>query len=798
MTTVLVKKYPNVLPYFWALILVLACGLARWFLGPELGLGFPFITLFFAVFLSAWIGGFGPALLATISGLLVALLLFFPNIGRLPPFTTDTIIGAVLFFLNGVAVGWIGEARLRGFRRLQEATVLAEDRGRLARESAALAEEEAVRAEEEFTRAEEEAARAQESAARAEIESQRIIRILESVGEGFYSLDRDWRLVYVNRRAAEAMKRPREALVGRNLWQLFPQLRGSVFERGFERAVRERRAVTMEEHSLVNESWFSVRAYPTDEGLSVFFEDVTAQREAARALRESEERLRLATDVGKFGIWDWDMVQNRVSWSPRLYEFHGLGPEEFGGTLEAFHALLHPADAERVANGIRTAVETRNEFQAEFRIIRPNGETRWLHTNGRVVYDGDGKPIRMLGATQDVTQRREGEDRQRQAQRIEAAGRIAGGVAHEVNNQMTVVLGLTEFMLRSPHLTPDLRADTIQIRRAGERSALITSQLLAFSRRQVLWPTLIDLNQIVTDFERVLRKTGGEQTTLLLRLSPDLPPVLADRAQMEQVLLNLTLNAADAMKPGGGMLTIETGTSQFSPQYVASKPDVAVAMGFYVMIAVTDTGTGMTPEVMSHVFEPFYTTKPVGQGSGLGLSSVYGIVKQSDGYIWAYSEPGRGSTFKIYLPVPREAPLPSPPEPKTTPAGGSETILVVEDEADLRALFARMLRELGYTSLEAANGEEGMAILRRHQPRVDLVVTDIAMPGMHGRELGNQVAREFPGLPVLYMSGYTDADVVSRGLLEKDVPFIQKPFTADVIALQLRRALDGRRRGDGR
>jgi two-component system cell cycle sensor histidine kinase/response regulator CckA len=794
-TTAPAKRFSTVLPYFWALILVLACGLARWFLGLELGLRFPFITLFFAVFFSAWIGGFGPALFATVTGLLLALFFFFPNIGHLPPFTTDTTIGAVLFLLNGIAVGWIGEVRLRTFRKLQQATALAEERGKKAEESSALAEEEAVRAEEEFTRAEEEAARAQAAALQAGRESERANRILESIADGFYSLDRDWRFVYVNRRAAEAMKRPRESVVGLKLWDLFPQLNGSVFQREFERAMRERKPVTIEEHSLLSESWLLVRVYPTEEGLSIFFEDVTAKHVAAIALQESEERLRLATDVGKFGIWDWDMVRNRVSWSPRLYEFHGISREQFGGTVEAFRALVHPADAARVAQGIKTAVETHSEFQSEFRTIRPDGEIRWLLTNGRVVYDADGKPIRMLGATQDVTQRREGEERLRQAQRIDAAGRIAGGVAHEVNNQMTVVLGLTEFMLRSPELTPELRADTVQIRRAGERSALITSQLLAFSRRQVLWPTLIDLNRIITDFERVLRKTAGEETTLILRLTQDLPLVLADRAQMEQVLLNLTLNAGDALQPNGGTLTIETSVRQFSPDYIAAKPEVVIAAGPYVMIAVTDTGTGMTPDVLSHVFEPFYTTKPVGQGSGLGLSSVYGIVKQSNGYIWVYSEPGLGSTFKIYLPVPRESPSLAPAEPASVPAGGRETILVVEDEPDLRGLCIRMLQEMGYQPVEAANGREGLAILRRPGSRVDLVLTDIAMPVMGGGEFGSLVAREFPGLPVLYMSGYTDADIVARGLLEANVPFIQKPFTPDVIAQQLRNVLDGRSPG---
>ncbi len=423
--------------------------------------------------------------------------------------------------------------------------------------------------------------------------------------------------------------------------------------------------------------------------------------------------------------------------------------------------------------------------------MRPDGTIRWLLTNGRVVQDGEGKPGRMLGATQDVTQRREGEERLRQMQRIEAAGRIAGGVAHEVNNQMTVVLGLADFMLRSPDLTPELRADTLQIKRAGDRSALITSQLLAFSRRQVLWPALVDLNQVIADFERVLRKTAGETTTLVLRLAHQLPRVLADRAQMEQVLLNLTLNAVDAMRHRPGTITIETSVQDFDPRYASAKAEVAVALGSYVMVSLTDTGEGMTPEVLGHMFEPFFTTKPLGQGSGLGLSSVYGIVKQSKGYIWAYSEPGRGTTFRLYLPVPVAGAPAEPPDRELAPAaGGSETILVVEDEPDLRLLFVRILRELGYHPVEAATGQAAVAILRAGEPPVHLVLTDIAMPEMNGRELGSLVAQEFPHIPVLYMSGYTDADIVARGLLERDVPFIQKPFMPDVIAQHLRQVLD--------
>ena len=729
------------MPYVWAVFLVLACGMARWFLGPSLGIRFPFITLFFAVFFSAWLGGFGPALLATVFGLAFALIFFFPPLGGLPPFTTETTIGSVLFFLNGLAVGWMGEARLRGYRRFQ--------------------------------------------------------RILNSIADGFYTLDREWRFVFVNQAAAEAMKRPASSLIGRNVWEVFPQSKGSVFHREFERAVRERKPIVIEERSIITDLWMSVRAYPTDEGLSVFFEDVTAKRESAQALQESEERLRLATDVGKFGIWDWDIPGNRVTWSPRMYQIHGLREFEFGGTVEALRALVYPDDLDRVGQEIRTAVKTGNEFQAEFRIVRPSGEIRWLMTTGRVVSDQAGKPIRMLGAIQDVTERRDVEERLRQAQRIEAAGRIAGGVAHEVNNQMTVVLGLTDFMLRSPDLTGELRADTLQIRRAGERSALITAQLLAFSRRQVLWPTLVDLNQIITDFERVLRKTAGEGTTVLFRLGRDLPRVLADRAQMEQVLLNLTLNAADALKHRPGRLTIETTTKQFTPDYAAARSDVAIAPGLYVMMAVSDSGSGMTADVVSHVFEPFFTTKPVGQGSGLGLSSVYGIVKQSNGYIWAYSEPGMGSTFKIYLPVPKEMPAALPREPEAVSPGGTETILIVEDEPDLRMLVARMLREMGYRALEAATGQEGLAILRQRAPAVDLVLTDIAMPVMNGRDLSDQVAREFPGLPVLFMSGYTDADIVARGLLEQGVPFIQKPFAPEAIAGHLRQALDRKARPSG-
>jgi two-component system cell cycle sensor histidine kinase/response regulator CckA len=349
-------------------------------------------------------------------------------------------------------------------------------------------------------------------------------------------------------------------------------------------------------------------------------------------------------------------------------------------------------------------------------------------------------------------------------------------------------------VLRSLEDGDPRRADVQEIIRAGTRAADVTRQLLAFTRQQFLRPQVLNVNHVVRDMEKMLRRSLGEDNVLELDLAPDAGDLRADRGQLEQVLLNLVLNARDALE-GSGRVTVHTANAVWDGEYAQRHGGVDLPLGRYVMLAVSDTGCGMEKEVQERIFEPFFTTKPVGQGTGLGLSTVYGIIKQSGGYVWVYSEPDQGSVFKVYLPVALTGGAAEPVyEQSEVPCGGTETILVIEDEDIVRNLACRGLRDHGYKVVEARNGTQALHYIRLHPGGVDLVISDVVMPEMGGRELGQSLARTDPDLPVLYMSGYTGEDVVQRGLLEPGSPFQQKPFTPAALARKIRVMLDQSRR----
>jgi CheY-like chemotaxis protein len=370
-------------------------------------------------------------------------------------------------------------------------------------------------------------------------------------------------------------------------------------------------------------------------------------------------------------------------------------------------------------------------------------------------------------------------------------GRLVGGIAHEANNMMSVVLGCADYVLRRTDLPEPVRQDVDQIWRAAKRTAAVTQQLLAFSRRQVLQPQMLDLNTAVRELEPILTRTLGENRGLRMHLSPTLGQVRADPGQLEQVLINLTLNARDAM-PDSGRLTIETMNVVLDRNYVAAKPVETLVPGEYAALVVTDTGLGMDRATLGRIFEPFFTTKGVGEGTGLGLSTVYGIVKQSGGFIWAYSEPGLGTTFKLYLPLVAPSSELSSAATAAPPGQSDEVVLVAEDEPMVRNIMARSLRDVGYGVLEAADGREALELLESQNGRVSLIVADVVMPDMGGREMAARMAERWPEVPVLFTSGYTGLDVVRRGLLDEGRDFIQKPLDPEALARKVREMLDSR------
>jgi PAS domain S-box-containing protein len=511
---------------------------------------------------------------------------------------------------------------------------------------------------------------------------------------------------------------------------------------------------------------------------------------ATHALQRSEERLRLALEAARMGIWYWSVDSNHLVWDDNLRGLYGLAPGQPVGGYEEFLGRVHPDDRQFVSDSVARALKEGGPLDYEFRILHPDGKVRWIADQGRVERDEQGRPRYLTGVCMDVTGRRSAEERLRQSHRIESVGRLAGGVAHEANNQMSVVIGAADFILRRHDVPDAVREDVEHIRKAAERTSVVTAQLLAFSRRQVLRPEVLDLPSLVTRWDGVLRRVMGEDCTVLVLARQAVAPVRADPGQLEQALLNLALNARDAM-PRGGTLTVEVFSVELSDDYVDRRPGVGVRRGHYSVLAVSDTGHGMDSETLSHAFEPFFTTKGVGHGTGLGLSTVYGIVKQSDGYVWAYSEPGRGSTFKLYLPAVQQAVTghPAPERPAKGPGRG-ELVLVVEDDEGVRWMTRRILLDAGYRVAEAPDGKTALELLARDSSAVRLVLTDVVIPGISGRELADHIARIRPGVPVLFTSGYTDGEIVRRGLLEPGAAFVQKPFAPDTILRVVRERLE--------
>ena len=516
-------------------------------------------------------------------------------------------------------------------------------------------------------------------------------------------------------------------------------------------------------------------------------EDVTERKRSEESTRESRAFLERAQEVGQIGSWVSGVgPQARLVWSAETSRIFGVEPDRFDGRLETFLSLIHPEDVEAVQEASRSALTSDHPYSIEHRILRPDGTVRWVYERGDVVRDPAGEPVRMVGIVQDITERRRLEEQFLQAQKMEAIGRLAGGVAHDFNNLLTAILGYADLLLSQIEEPHPMRGDLQEIRRAGERAAELTRQLLAFSRQQMLEPRVIDLNETVGNLENMLRRLIGEDVELVTRLEPRLGLVRADPGQLEQVILNLAVNSRDAM-PEGGTLTIQTATAVLRDALSIGR--AAVPAGDYSVLEVRDTGSGMDPATHARIFEPFFTTKEKGKGTGLGLATAYGIVKQSGGYIFCESAAGSGTSFRIYLPRysgAREVPPPSHARPSRTAAGGDRTVLLVEDEDGVRKLSRRLLEADGFRVLEASGGEQALALVRSHPGPIHLLLTDVVMPGLKGPEVARRVSRIRPDIKVLYMSGYANVEVPDLGT---GALLLQKPFTPEGLAAKIEEAL---------
>jgi PAS domain S-box-containing protein len=504
-------------------------------------------------------------------------------------------------------------------------------------------------------------------------------------------------------------------------------------------------------------------------------DEIAQRKEAERALASSEERFRGAMENSPVGMALVGLDGRYLEVNPALCRIVGYTREEMlrSNAGELTHPDDRPRDLEIIRRMLAGALDT---YQTEKRYMHRSGRAVWVELNASILRDPAGAPVHFISQMQDVTDRKALEDQLRQAQKMEAVGQLAGGIAHDFNNLLTVINGHTDLMLRHQP-EAKIRHELEQVRHAGERAASLTGQLLAFSRRAVVEPRVLNLNRIVRDTERLLRRMIGEDVRLDTALDPAIGPLRADAGQVGQVLMNLAVNARDAM-PRGGTLTVATSCA-VRPSGAA---DGAGPPLRWVQLAVTDSGTGMTPEVRRRIFEPFFTTKGPTRGTGLGLATVFGIVQQGGGFIEVDSEPGRGSTFRMFWPECAGEAIASvaPPELAAPRAGGG-TVLLVEDEAAVRQLIVQVLEAQGYTLLIAENGTEALRVAQAHRGHITMLLTDVVMPEMSGRDLAESLRPRMPELKVLYMSGYTSDDVLRHGVFGGEADFLQKPFSVSAL-----------------
>jgi signal transduction histidine kinase len=492
--------------------------------------------------------------------------------------------------------------------------------------------------------------------------------------------------------------------------------------------------------------------------------------------------------IAHVGSWTLDPATGEATWSTEMYRILGLDPAGPAIALADISRLFSPDSVERVTAAVQRAVSTGAPWQVDLEIPRGD-ETRWVVSNGIAEVDDRGAVVRIRGTMQDVTELRRLEAQLNQAQRLEAIGQFAGGIAHDFNNILTAIRGYTELVLSD--LDPgDRRAEDLgQVLAAADRAGDLIGQLLAFSRRQLLQPQVIDPGAVVADILPMLRRLLGEDVELVAMPEPGLGRITVDPGQLGQVLMNLAVNARDAM-PRGGKLTIEAHNIELDATYASTRAEVEA--GSFVVIEVTDTGLGMDGETRARAFEPFFTTKAPDRGTGMGLATVHGIVKQSGGTIYLYSEVGRGTTFKLYFPRTAAAVAEPAATDGRTPGGhaGTETILLVEDDADVRVYARRVLETAGYAVLEAADGAEAMDLAAARNGAIDLLLTDAVLPGMQGGELAERLTKARPGLPVLYVSGFARHAMARDGGLAASARFLSKPFRADELLRSTREALD--------
>ena len=518
--------------------------------------------------------------------------------------------------------------------------------------------------------------------------------------------------------------------------------------------------------------------------MAVYIEETTRQKRLEVELSMLSHALRNVSEC----LSVFDLKGNIIFVNESFINTYGYSKKELiGQSINKLHPSTNPR---QIFKPIIEKTLTEN-WEGELKAARKNGEAFTIYIRTSAVRDEEGAPIVIVSVARDITEKKQLENQLRQSQKMEAIGQLAGGIAHDFNNLLTVIEGYTELLFSNISDNDPAQNFVRQIKKAADRATALTGQLLAFSRRQILQPKTIDMNVLVGEMSILLKRLIGEDIEFTTLLSPDIGSIKADRSHMEQVLMNLAVNARDAM-PDGGVLTVETrAVTLDSAPY--EQHQSGIRKGSYVLLSISDTGVGMDDETRERVFEPFFTTKEKSKGTGLGLATVYGIVKQSGGHILLDSELGKGTTFKIYLPmIKSKATHKEQPEKEATNMHGTETLLVVEDEFMVRELVCDTLRTAGYTILEASNGKQAIEIFLKNETKIDMILTDVIMPEMSGRKMIETISQTHPTVLALYMSGYTDDAIIKHGVLDPGMAYIQKPFSPKALIAKVKEVLENK------
>jgi PAS domain S-box-containing protein len=626
--------------------------------------------------------------------------------------------------------------------------------------------------------------------------------IVETADDPIFIADRDGRYIYANVKAAANLGLTQEQFIGKTVDEIFPPEVAAGFLQGVRQVIDSGQTLKSEDRLVIDgaEVWSSTVMTPLrDAGGRVkavqgIVRDITGRKQAEQALRHSEERLRQVIRASNIGIYDVDFLARAVYWSSEQRAIWGWGADEPIG-FDRHLEYIHPDDRDIVSTAITRAHQaTDGVFEIEHRIVRRDGQQRWLIVRGQVFFGGEGADrhlVRAICASRDITDEKlaeaehaELQARLVQSQKLESIGRLAGGIAHDFNNILSVIMGCAEMAESEPDPFA-VRGYLDEILKAATRSADLTRQLLGFARRQTVMPRVVDVNDFVSASLKMLRRLIGEHVTLSWHPGVDLWPVRIDPGQVDQILANLMTNARDAIADVGTVLIHTENVPVTSSALYQGLPP-----GEYVRLAVVDDGKGMDVETQRHLFEPFYTTKPVGHGTGLGMASVDGIVRQNGGTITVASGVGRGTTVNVFLPRVHARPPADPAVAYEAPKRGTETVLVVEDEPALLYLTTQALETLGYKVLAASTPEAAIAVAAGHSGPLHMLVTDVVLPGMNGRRLAERLGADVPNLKCLFVSGYPDGAMGSGGVLDDHLHFLQKPFTPKALADKVREVLE--------